>query len=167
MSQIVKCFAAFLLVLTVGDTFAQGNHNGHSTQDFNFAQREQEVMPFDLDATLHTFEKSDQGGFERVTVKDAEDARNIALIREHLAKEVKLFARGDFSDPSYLHGADMAGLSTLEDAAAAGSLKVSYSDLPDGAALTFVVEDKMVLTALHAWFDAQVSDHGDHATEGD
>lgn len=167
MSKLAKRFAAFLLVFTLGNTFAQSNHNGHSTQDANFAQREQKVMPFDLDATLHTFEKSDQGGFERVAVKDAEDVRIIALIREHLAKEAKLFARGDFSDPAYLHGADMAGLSTLEDAAAAGSLKVSYSDLPDGAALTFAVEDETVLTALHAWFDAQVSDHGDHATEGD
>ena len=124
-------------------------------------------MPFDLGATLHTFEKSELGGSERVTVKDAEDERNIALIREHLRKEVDLFARGDLSDPAYLHGADMAGLSMLEDAAAAGSLRVSYSDLPDGAELTFAVEDKTVLAALHAWFDAQVDDHGEHATEGD
>ena len=167
MSQLAKRSAAFLLVLTLGNTFAQGNHSGHSTQDANFAQREQEVMPFDLDATLHTFEKSDQGGFERVTVKNAEDARNIALIREHLAKEAKLFARGNFSDPAYLHEPDMAGLNTLEDAAAAGSLRVNYTDLPDGAELTFAVEDDTVLAALHAWFDAQVSDHGDHATEGD
>lgn len=61
----------------------------------------------------------------------------------------------------------MAGLSTLEEAAAVGRLRVSYRDLPDGAELTFRAYDETVLAALHAWFDAQVNDHGDHATEGD
>ena len=70
-------------------------------------------MPFDLNATLHTFEKSDQGGSERVTADNPEDNRNITLIREHLEKEAERFARGDFCDPAYLHGEDMAGLSTL------------------------------------------------------
>lgn len=154
-------------MLSLGGVFAQGDHGGHSTQDADFSQREQEVMPFDLDATLHTFEKSEQGGFEQVTVKDAEDERNIALIREHLRKEADLFARGNFSDPAYLHGADMAGLSVLEEAAAAGRLTVSYTDMPGGAELTFGAASETVLAALHAWFDAQVDDHGEHATEGD
>jgi hypothetical protein len=166
-AHLAKRFATFILILSLDGAFAQGDHGGHSAQDADFSQREQEVMPFDLGATLHTFEKSEQGGFERVTVKEAGDDRNIALIREHLRKEADLFARGDFSDPAYLHGTDMAGLSTLEDAAAAGRLSVIYANLPDGAELTFRAYDETVLAALHAWFDAQVNDHGDHATEGD
>ena len=59
----------------------------------------------------------------------------------------------------------MAGLSTLEEAAAAGRLRVSYADLPDGAELTFAADDNTALVALHAWFNAQVNDHGEHATE--
>lgn len=167
MPHLAKRLAASILVLTLGGAIAQDDHSSHTPQDPNFSQREQEVMPFDLDATLHTFEKSEQGGFERVTVKNAEDERNIALIRDHLRKEADLFARGDFSDPAYLHGADMAGLSILEEAAAAGRLTVSYTDVPDGAELTFGAANETVLAALHAWFDAQVNDHGDHATEGD
>lgn len=166
MPHFPKSLVVSILVLTLDGVFAQGDHGGHSTQDADFSQREQEVMPFDLNATLHTFEKSEQGGFERVTVKEAGDDRNIALIREHLRKEADLFARGDFSDPAYLHGADMAGLSTLEKAAAAGRLRVSYRDLPDGAELTFGAANETVLTTLHAWLDAQVNDHREHATEG-
>lgn len=167
MSHLAKRLAASILVLTLGGAIAQDDPSSHTPQDPGFSQREQEVMPFDLDATLHAFEKSEQGGFERVTVKDVEDERNIALIREHLRKEADLFARGDFSDPAYLHGEDMAGLSTLEAAASAGRLTVSYTDMPDGGELTFGAGDETVLAALHAWFDAQVNDHGDHATEGD
>ena len=165
MPHFGERLAASVLVLILGGTLAQDDHSGHSAQDADFSQREQEVMPFDLDATLHTFEKSDQGGFERVTADNPEDNRNIALIREHLEKEAERFAHGDFSDPAYLHGEDMAGLSTLEEAAAAGRLRVSYANLPDGAELTFVADDNTVLAALHAWFDAQVNDHGEHATE--
>lgn len=165
MPHFGKRLAASVLVLILGGTFAQDDDSGHSTQDADFPQREQEVMPFDLNATLHTFEKSDQGGSERVTADNPKDSRNITLIREHLENEAERFARGDFSDPAYLHGEDMAGLSTLEEAAAAGRLRVSYADLPDGAELTFVADDTTVLVALHAWFDAQINDHGEHATE--
>jgi large exoprotein involved in heme utilization and adhesion len=47
-----------------------------------------------------------------------------------------------------------------------GTLEVSYADLPDGAELSFAAGNETVLAALHAWFDAQVNDHGDQATEG-
>ncbi len=127
--------------------------------------REREVTPFDLDATLYTFEKSNRGGSERVTTNNPEDDRSIAFVREHLAEEAELFMRGDFSGPGYLYGDDMAGLSVLEKAAAAGGLRVDYGDLPDGAALTLSAGDDTVLAALHAWFGAQVNDHGEHATE--
>ena len=123
------------------------------------------MLPFDLDATLHTFEKSNRGGCERVTAHHPEDDRNIVLIREHLEKDAERFTRGDISDPAYLHGEDTAGLSILEEAAAAGGLRVDYGDLPDGAALTLSAGDDTVLAALHAWFDAQVNDYGHHATE--
>jgi hypothetical protein len=47
-------------------------------------------MPFDLNATSHSFAKTDSGGVEQVIANDPADQRNIDLIRQHLGKEVNL-----------------------------------------------------------------------------
>jgi hypothetical protein len=118
-------------------------------------------MPFDLDKTTHIFEPRDDGGLQRVIVKDPKDTENISLIQEHLQKEAVNFQKGDFSDPAFIHGMGMAGLSDLSQAAA--KIVVTYSDLPDGAQITYVSEDPQVVNAIHAWFTAQAMDHGDDA----
>jgi hypothetical protein len=98
-----------------------------------------------------------------VSSKEANDGENIALIREHLAKEAPLFAKGNFADPAYLHGDEMASLAALQAAGQAGKLNVRYEELPSGAQLVYTSDDAEVVVALHLWFQAQVSDHGEHA----
>lgn len=153
-----------LLSLTGGASaqMDMSQHSGHSGRTFE--AREREVMPFDLAQTRHIFERTTTGGIQRVVVLNRNDARNITLIRQHLKKEAAQFARGDFGDPTYLHGEDMAGLSTLKTAAKNGKLNVRYADLPTGAALTYQTKDARVKSALHAWFAAQAKDHGQQAS---
>ncbi len=55
----------------------------------------------------------------------------------------------------------MPGLAELR--AGASRIDVRYEDLPNGAALRYTTQDADLVRALHAWFDAQVSDHGQHA----
>lgn len=117
------------------------------------------VMPFDLDATRHTFTKNDRGGVEEVVVDDPADRRNLDLIRDHLRHVATEFARGNFADPTTIHGADMPGLARLRDAGAAGRLEVTYEDLPTGARITYGCADPDVVVAIHDWFDAQTHDH--------
>jgi hypothetical protein len=82
----------------------------------------------------------------------------VALIQQHLKHEAERFQSGDFSDPGRLHGADMPGLKDLQTG---GSIiKVSYAALPDGAEITFSTDDRRLLTAIHRWFGAQLSEHG-------
>lgn len=121
-------------------------------------------MPFDLNATLHIFEDTATGGVQRVIANYRNDVKNIALIRSHLAKEASAFARGEFTDPSYLHGATMPGLADLQVAASSGLLEVTYSDLEDGRQIAYRSDEPSVIIALHLWFQAQVTDHKDHAT---
>ena len=121
---------------------------------------------FSLEATLHTFKNANNGGTVLVTVKNSKDSKNIALIRSHLTKESKKFARGDFSDPAYLHGKDMAGLAQVSAGAKAGRIKITYSSLPTGARLRYVTTDAKLVSAIHVWFAAQVNEHGKHATMG-
>ena len=116
------------------------------------------VMPFDLNATHHTFTKTDQGGEEEVVVTDPTDARDIDLIRSHLQYEAAQFSKGNYSDPAAIHGMDMPGLKVL--AAGASRVQVLYEEVPGGARITYSSDDPLLIDALHAWFDRQTSDHG-------
>jgi hypothetical protein len=121
------------------------------------------VMPFDLERTTHVFETTDTGGVQRI-VSDDRDEDQIELIREHLGMEAERFRAGDFSDPAVIHGDDMPGLAVLRSAGSA--LQVQYRVLPDGAQVTYTGADGEVVAAIHAWFDAQLRDHGAHAEPG-
>jgi hypothetical protein len=129
------------------------------------AKRGGEVMPFDLMATIHVFTETGDGGVQRVVARNRGDAKQVQLVRQHLQELRGQFLRGDFSGPEHIHGADMPGLIALK-AAAPGSIAISYRELPDGAELTYRTQDTALVTALHRWFTAQVSDHGPDAVIG-
>ena len=129
------------------------------------ARRGAEVMPFDLNATTHVFTKTPDGGVQSVVAKNPHDARQVRLIRSHLKDIQAQFRKGDFSGPSHIHGHDMPGLAQLQ-AARPGQVRMAYAELPDGAQLTYSTKAPELVTALHAWFDAQLSDHGPDAMAG-
>jgi hypothetical protein len=151
----IHCFIALFLVLGCTVVWAETkqehvHHKGHS------------VMPFDLARTTHIFRMTESGGVQRVVVKDATAKDQVPLIQQHLRHEAEAFQRGDYSDPASLHGTDMPGLKELQ--AGAKEIKVSYSALPTGAELTFETTNLHLLTAIHRWFGAQLSEHGADAT---
>ncbi|GGO80942.1 hypothetical protein GCM10011348_18800 [Marinobacterium nitratireducens] len=119
------------------------------------------VMPFDIKKTLHIFKMTQSGGVQRVIAKDADAQDQIALIQQHLRHEAQRFQHGDYSDPATLHGADMPGLRALQ--AGSSDIKVSYAALPAGAEITFETSDLHLITAIHRWFGAQLSEHGTDA----
>lgn len=123
-------------------------------------QRSETIMPFDLNRTMHVFEPTPDGGVQTVMVHDG-DAQQIALVRSHLRKEAAAFARGDFSDPQAIHGANMPGLAQLR--AGAKRIVIKYADTANGAAITYKTSDPKLIAAIHEWFAAQVKDHGAHA----
>ena len=150
-SRSIALFLALGCTVALGETTQEHvHHMGHS------------VMPFDLAKTTHIFRMTDSGGVERVIVKDATVKDQVALIQQHLEHEAEAFQRGDYSDPASLHGADMPGLKDLQVGAA--QIKVSYSALPTGAEIIFETTDLHLLTAIHRWFGAQLSEHGADAT---
>jgi hypothetical protein len=146
---------ALFLVLGCISAFAQ-------TKQEHVHHMGQSVMPFELAKTTHIFRMTDSGGVERVIAKDAMAKDQVGLIQQHLRHEADAFQRGDYSDPASLHGADMPGLKELQ--AGAARIKVLYSALPAGAEITFETTDLHLLTAIHRWFGAQLSEHGADAT---
>jgi hypothetical protein len=116
------------------------------------------VMPFDIASTLHVFRMTEEGGVQRVVIREASSKAQVPLIQQHLTHEAEQFQKGNYSDPGALHGRDMPGLKELR--AGASRIKVSYAALPDGAQITFRTDDRHLLTAIHRWFGAQLSEHG-------
>ena len=120
------------------------------------------VMPFNLEQTTHVFQKLDDGGLQKVVVKDPSNKKQVALIQSHLKEESEKFRKGEFADPAKIHGEDMPGLAQLK--AGAAKIDVRYSALADGAQIRYQTKDPKLVTALHQWFAAQLSDHGHHAS---
>jgi hypothetical protein len=141
-----------------------GNGGHLAARQREVERRGKSVMPFDQAATMHRFTATETGGVETVTANDPADRDQIGLIRSHLARERDLFGRGDFSDPMAIHGMEMPGLRALERGAAAGSVQIRYEPLRHGARLVYSTTEPVLVDALHTWFDAQVMDHGTHAT---
>jgi hypothetical protein len=145
-----------LLLLSGRSALAQTTHQSMAHE------RGQHVMPFDLKKTLHIFEMTESGGIQQVIARDSGDQEQIALIQQHLRHEAMRFSTGDFSDPAAIHGADMPGIKAL--ASGAARINIEYAPLPNGAQITFTTRDLHLITAIHRWFGAQLSDHGADAT---
>jgi hypothetical protein len=146
--EFLAIFSVFASVLTVS---AQ-------TRQEHVHEMAHSVMPFDISKTVHIFKMTESGGVQRVIAKDPNATDQIALIQQHLQHEAERFQHGDYGDPAMLHGADMPGLKELH--AGASRIKISYAALPTGGQITFETTDLHLLTALHRWFGAQLSEHG-------
>jgi hypothetical protein len=122
-------------------------------------QRTQQAVPYDLNQTQLTFTKTVHGGVQHVVVKSADNTKQIKLIQENLLKMASDFRKGDFSVTEQIHGADMPGLAQLKKAET-DDIKYEYKELPNGAQIHYSTEYPQYVQALHEWFDAQLSEHG-------
>ena len=159
--MFINASAVFLATLTIAFSYCT-SLSAAQTRHGEVATRGAKVMPFDLEQTIHVFEKLDDGGLQKVVVKDSSNKKQIALIQSHLKEESEKFRKGDFSDPAKIHGEDMPGLADLKSGAK--KIDIRYTVLLDGAQIRFTAKDPKLVTALHRWFSAQVSDHGHHAS---
>ncbi len=152
-----------ILAAAIGGSACSGSGVATADRQRVVAAKGAEVMPFDLDATTHRFLPKPTGGVQQVLADDPADATQVELIRAHLRKERAKFWRGDFADPTAIHGADMPGVAELSAAGRNRSLAVTYADLPDGAQLSFTSNKPGVVAAVQRWLRAQQGDHGAHA----
>jgi hypothetical protein len=164
--------ASLVLLACAGVSHAQVmDHAAHMAEmakaqrQAEVAKRGKDVMPFRLPATTHIFIKTAEGGVQQVVAKLATDAQQVRLVRQHLQEIRGQFLQGDFSGPAHIHGNDMPGLAELRTAKA-GQIAIAYKEIEGGAQLTYSTSEAALAAALHAWFDAQLSDHGKDAMAG-
>lgn len=158
--RIINLILAMLLVATS----AQAQPPASSERLDAVVERGRQVMPFNLEKTLHVFDKTAYGGIQQVIANNAGDAEQIALIRRHLLEISQGFRKGDFSRQRRIHGADMPGLAEL--AADYAKVRFDYRELPNGAEIEYSAEDSSLVDAIHRYFNAQLSDHARHAVGG-
>jgi hypothetical protein len=123
-------------------------------------RRSEQVMPFDMNRSVHVFRSTASGGVQRVVSLDG-DPGQVALIRAHLKEISSAFGRGDFRNPVHIHGASAPGLPELRQNWR--HLHVSYASVRNGATITYESTDPRVVGAVHTFFGMQVRDHGKHA----
>ena len=160
LAALLVSTAALIALATIGIMSGGGIFATRSRQA-EVASRGAQVMPFNLDATTHHFQPRADGGIQQVTADNPADTEQISLIRAHLQAEASKFQRGDFSDPTTIHGQDMPGVAQLQ--AGYARIAVRYTELPNGAELRYTTDDPTLLAALHDWFAAQTTDHDEHA----
>lgn len=153
MSHLVTT-AAIVFLLNTPLSFAQ-------TQQEHVHDMSHSVMSFDISETIHIFKMTEEGGIQQVISRDVDAVHQVMMIQQHLRYEAERFKRGDYSDPEKLHGQAMPGLKELQDGGA--EINVSYADVPLGGQITFTTTDLHLLTAIHRWFGAQLSEHGTDA----
>jgi hypothetical protein len=145
-----------LPVLALAMVAAPLNVRADDTHANMVMQHGAEIMPFDQSKAMHMFLASTTGGIVEVVVHDMDD-KQIAVVRSHLLEEAAKFARGDYSDPAYIHGKTMSGLSELESGGSRVSIR--YFETPTGAAIMFSSADRDIVSAIHKWLAAQQRDH--------
>lgn len=123
----------------------------------------EKVMPFDLDSSKHFFIKNKEGGVEEIRAMKPEDSKEVRLIQEHLKEIANDFTRGDYSKVKSIHGYNMPGVKKLEEEYQ--KVKITYQETEFGAKLIFKSKDSLVLEAIHSWFDAQLAEHGNDASD--
>jgi len=167
---VLVAILAVALVAAIGATVlvqVRRNDDASSALAARRAQVDQngaQVMPFDQNLTTHQFAKTNTGGVETVTANDPNDTQQARLIQDHLQHERDLFSTGDFSDPMAIHGHQMPGITELQHGASTGQVTVTYEALPAGAQLTYAAATPTLVATVHTWFDAQLMDHGAHAS---
>jgi hypothetical protein len=146
-------FASILALVLAAFPLAVRADDAHQSMVMEHGKQ---VMPFDQSQAMHMFLPSVSGGVVEIVVHDMNPAQ-IELVRSHLLQEAAKFARGDYSDPAYIHGKAMPGLVQLESGFS--RLSVHYFETPSGAAITLGSADQSLISAIHEWLAAQQRDH--------
>jgi len=162
----MKFYLTLFIILTAANSFPVAAVEQATTDRLNEVERlGRHVMPFDLNQTVHVFSKTADGGVQKVISKKPSNKSQITLIRKHLKKIAAEFKQRNFTDPTKIHGKDMPGLNALKHAKP-GSILIQYRKLENGAEITYSTKASSLISAIHKWFDAQLSDHARHATKG-
>jgi len=120
-------------------------------------QRTQQVVPYALDQTQLTFTRTVHAAFSMLSPISRQYPAN-KIDPGKSTKMANDFRRGDFLWRTNTWRR-YAGASAVKKAET-DDIKYEYKELPNGAQIHYSTEYPQYVQALHEWFDAQMSEHG-------
>jgi hypothetical protein len=130
-----------------------------SPRDSAFAalqERGKVAMGVDQYTSVHLFDALPDGG--RIELqRPAGDSADVRQIREHLQEIARMFSKGDFSTPQFVHMRDVPGTRVMATKKAA--IRYVYSSLPMGGEVRMTTRDPEALAAIHEFMAFQRGDH--------
>lgn len=90
----------------------------------------------------------------------ATNVPDIEAIRKYLESEATRFGSGDYSGIVKIEGKAVPAAQYMK-AVTPGQMSIIYRNVGSGAAIDYLGRDKATVDAIHAWFDALLSDDGE------
>lgn len=115
------------------------------------------VMGFSHEKTTHHFVLTQDGGLIEVRVNDIKDTASLDQIRAHFQHIVRMFADGNFNAPMLVHSQDVPGTAAMTRMK--NDLHWELQEIPKGARITIIADNKEALAALHDFLRFQIADH--------
>lgn len=139
------------------DEHSKSQHDSHNAHDAALDERGARAMGFSQTATVHHFLLDPDGGRIRVEVRDASDASNRDIVRQHLSHIARAFAAGDFDTPALVHARVPPGTDAMRRLKS--EITYAYEETGAGAQIRISTNNAEALAAVHAFLRFQIEDH--------
>jgi hypothetical protein len=106
---------------------------------------------------VHHFLLKPDGGVIQVEVKDASDAANRELVRQHLSHVARAFAEGDFETPALVHERVPPGTDVMRRLKS--EIIYTYEETEAGARVRISTKNAEALAAVRDFLRFQIEDH--------
>jgi hypothetical protein len=139
------------------DETSKTQHDAHGAHDAALDERGARAMGFSQTATVHHFLLKPDGGVIQVEVKDASDAANRDLVRQHLSHVARAFAEGDFETPMLVHERVPPGADVMRRLKS--EISYTYEETEAGARVRISTKNAEALAAVQDFLRFQIEDH--------
>jgi hypothetical protein len=145
-------------LVLLSSCLAYGQHDAQA-QDHHSMVNEHgdKVMGFSHEKTTHHFVLTQDGGLIEVRANDLKDTASLDQIRNHFQHIVHMFADGNFNAPMLVHSQDVPGTAIMTRLKT--DLHWELQEIPRGARITIIADNKEALDAAHDFLRFQISDH--------
>lgn len=117
-------------------------------------------MGFNQSKISHQFVITPNGGKIIVTALDNNDTQTIGQIKNHIKDIQKLFSKGNFTIPLFVHAQKVPGTDVMKNKK--DLINYSVVEMQNGSSLILTTNDKEVSDAISQFMKFQATEHKGH-----
>ncbi|HET7440324.1 MAG TPA: hypothetical protein VFJ47_03410 [Terriglobales bacterium] len=130
---------------------------GQQDQPNAKSEHQAHVMGFSQEKTSHHFELNQEGGVIEVRTNDIKDTESRDQVRGHFKHIVQMFSAGNFNDPMLVHEQEVPGTAAMSRLKR--DIHWGFGEIPRGARISIVADNKEAVDAVHEFLRFQIADH--------